>query len=173
MGISKQINYYREKINMSKSELARQIGVSPSYITMLENGDKTNPSMEIILKISKALKVNVSELSDIDDELYSVFENNELSIRRAKIEEMEKKNPSEYKQLYNDIIELLELHDYILEPDFNWNSESITIKKIDGKEQLTLKKSDIVFNGIETLKLISEFKEFAVFKLLQQLKKNN
>ena len=48
MDIKERIKFYREKRNISKSELARQIGVSPSYITMLENGDKKIPSMEIL-----------------------------------------------------------------------------------------------------------------------------
>lgn len=78
MDIKERIKFYREKRNISKSELARQIGVSPSYITMLENGDKKNPSMEILLKISSALNINVSELSDIDDNIYKAFANNEF-----------------------------------------------------------------------------------------------
>jgi transcriptional regulator with XRE-family HTH domain len=171
MDISEKIKYNREKINMSKSELARQVGVSPSYITKIENGDKTNPSMEILLKISNALKVNISELSEIDNELTKYLKTSDIAI--AEIEEKKKKHPSEYKQLYNDIKELLELNDYILESDNNGNSELITIKKIDDEEVLTVRKSDIVSSGVETLKLISEFKEFAVFKLLQQLEKNN
>ena len=34
--LKEKIKYYREKKNISKSELARQIGVSPAYITKLE-----------------------------------------------------------------------------------------------------------------------------------------
>lgn len=77
MNRNEKIKYYREKINMSKSELARKIGVSPSYITMLENGDKKNPSMEILLKLSNALNVNITELTDIDDSFYKVLANSE------------------------------------------------------------------------------------------------
>lgn len=77
--MKEKIKFYREKLNMSKSELARQIGVSPSYITMLENGDKSNPSMEILLKISKVLNIDITELSYIDDSIYKI-----LSDYRAK-----------------------------------------------------------------------------------------
>lgn len=76
MNKKEKIKFYREKINMSKSELARQIGVSPSYITMLENGDKSNPSMEILLKISKVLNIDITELSDIDDSIYKILSDN-------------------------------------------------------------------------------------------------
>lgn len=54
---------YREKANISKSKLSRMIGVSPSYITMLESGEKTNPSLEVIVKISKALDIPPEELA--------------------------------------------------------------------------------------------------------------
>lgn len=35
MNINNKIKYYREKMQMGKSELARKVGVSPSYITRL------------------------------------------------------------------------------------------------------------------------------------------
>lgn len=52
----------RENKKMSKSELARNINVSPSYITMLENGEKTNPSLEILTKISSVLDIPLDKL---------------------------------------------------------------------------------------------------------------
>ena len=57
MNLNKKITLYREQANMSKSELARLIGVSPSYITKLENGEKANPSLEIKIKIANALEI--------------------------------------------------------------------------------------------------------------------
>lgn len=62
MNLNERIKLYREKSNMTKSELARAIGVSPSYITKLESGEKTNPSLEIQLKIAKTLGIPLSEL---------------------------------------------------------------------------------------------------------------
>lgn len=58
---NEKLKYYREKANISKSELARKIHVSPSYITMLENGDKTNPSMELRIKLAVALNLDIKE----------------------------------------------------------------------------------------------------------------
>ena len=40
MRLSEKIKLYRKKNKMTKSELARLINVSPSYITKLENGEK-------------------------------------------------------------------------------------------------------------------------------------
>lgn len=65
--LKEKIKYYREKENISKSELARQIGVSPAYITKLENGDKTNPSLEIVLKITKALDCVPMDIMPFED----------------------------------------------------------------------------------------------------------
>jgi transcriptional regulator with XRE-family HTH domain len=63
---AEKIRYYREKANMSKSELARQLYVSPAYVTMLEKGDKTNPSFNLIFKISEVLNIPYSELPIIE-----------------------------------------------------------------------------------------------------------
>lgn len=57
-----KIKENREKSKITKSELARMIGVSPAYITMLENGKKDNPSGDILRKISNALNVPLDEL---------------------------------------------------------------------------------------------------------------
>ena len=60
---NKRLKYYREKSNISKSELARIIGVSPSYITKLENGEKSNPSLSIKIKIANSLGCSISDLT--------------------------------------------------------------------------------------------------------------
>ncbi|EHK2427743.1 helix-turn-helix transcriptional regulator [Clostridium perfringens] len=56
MNLNEKITFYREKKGISKSQLARDIGVSPAYITKLENGEKTNPSLELKVKIANALE---------------------------------------------------------------------------------------------------------------------
>ncbi|EHR0219221.1 helix-turn-helix transcriptional regulator [Clostridium perfringens] len=56
MNLNEKITFYREKRGISKSQLAREIGVSPAYITKLENGEKTNPSLELKVKIANALE---------------------------------------------------------------------------------------------------------------------
>jgi transcriptional regulator with XRE-family HTH domain len=62
-----KIKYYREKQHMSKSELSRKIGVSPAYITKLENGEKTNPSMSVLMKLSTALGISIYDLQPAID----------------------------------------------------------------------------------------------------------
>ena len=43
-------------------QLARRVGVTEAYVSMLENGVKKNPSLPVLRKLAKALKVTVGEL---------------------------------------------------------------------------------------------------------------
>lgn len=92
MELKDKIKFYREKRNMSKSELARQIGVYPAYITKLENGDKKNPSLEIKVKLAKALDCPINELF-IDEDLFGIpsigekikYYRNKISMTQSKL----------------------------------------------------------------------------------------
>ena len=100
MKLNENIKFYREKVKMTKSELARLVNVTPSYITKLENGNKTNPSLEIQIKIATVLGCSLYDLTG-----KSTFEgiNNLKDIprslteeeRQAKIKELEKRNEEE------------------------------------------------------------------------------
>lgn len=52
----------RKELDMSVYELAEKTGLSATYISNLENEQKTNPSKETMEKISRELKITVSEL---------------------------------------------------------------------------------------------------------------
>ena len=52
----------REKRGMTQEQLAAKVGVSQTYIAKLESGAKTNPSLDLLKKLAKALKVKVGEL---------------------------------------------------------------------------------------------------------------
>ena len=56
-----QIKHYREKRNMSQSELAAAVGITTPYISLLEN-DLREPGVRRGIKIAKALKVKVETL---------------------------------------------------------------------------------------------------------------
>ena len=45
--------------------LARRVGVSDAYITQLETRERINPSLHVLKKLAKALKVTVAELMKI------------------------------------------------------------------------------------------------------------
>lgn len=57
-----KIKYYREKQHMSKSELSNKVGISPGYITKLENGEKKNPSRSVLIRLSTALGISINDL---------------------------------------------------------------------------------------------------------------
>ena len=56
MLFAKRLFAERKKLGLSTQELAKKVGVSRSYITLLENG-KRPPTKTIIPKITKGLKV--------------------------------------------------------------------------------------------------------------------
>lgn len=80
--IGKTIKHYREQKKLTKSALARLVGVSPSYITKLENEDKTTPSMELKLKLATTLDINVLKLFPPDERkfAYKLVSPKELSM---------------------------------------------------------------------------------------------
>ena len=56
------IKRLRQAKGLSQRALAARVGVSAAYITMLERGKKTNPSLPTLRKLAKALGVPVTEL---------------------------------------------------------------------------------------------------------------
>lgn len=59
--ISKRIKKRRNDLGMTQEDLAEKVGVSRVYIGYVEQGRNT-PSLEILEKIAKALKIKLSEL---------------------------------------------------------------------------------------------------------------
>lgn len=74
-----KIKLYRENKKMKKNELAKIIGVSPAYISMLESGKKENPSDEIKFKLSKALDVNIRDIFETTYESYDELLENQCN----------------------------------------------------------------------------------------------
>jgi transcriptional regulator with XRE-family HTH domain len=56
------IKTLRQAKGLSQRALAARVGVTAAYITMLERGKKTNPSLPTLRKLAKALGVPVTEL---------------------------------------------------------------------------------------------------------------
>jgi transcriptional regulator with XRE-family HTH domain len=55
------IRLHRENLEMSRAELARQVGVHPSQLTRWEAGDH-KPSLSAMVALGKALDVDPVEL---------------------------------------------------------------------------------------------------------------
>lgn len=62
----------REERKIGLVALAKRIDVSPGYLSQIENGRKTNPKMEIILKLMEELEIDLSMLlgMDLNEESY-------------------------------------------------------------------------------------------------------
>lgn len=58
---------YRERHNMTQSELAQRVGVRRETIVHLENG-RYNPSLKLAMDIAKVFRVTVEDLFTFTDE---------------------------------------------------------------------------------------------------------
>ncbi|MCA1041522.1 helix-turn-helix transcriptional regulator [Bacillus infantis] len=60
--LSTRIKKLRKEQNLSLSQLALRTKISKSYLSNIERGVKSNPSIEILSKISLALGVSITAL---------------------------------------------------------------------------------------------------------------
>jgi transcriptional regulator with XRE-family HTH domain len=58
----------REELNISLVDFAKETGISPGYLSQLENSKKDNPNLEIVLKISQALDIDMDALLGLEQE---------------------------------------------------------------------------------------------------------
>ena len=56
------IKKFRINKNLSQYELAQKCGVTQAYIAYLENGERKNPTTEVISLIATALGVTINDL---------------------------------------------------------------------------------------------------------------
>lgn len=60
--LSTVIKALREAKDLNQVELAKKVDVSVAYISQLESGERTNPSLDVLKRLAKALGVPVGEL---------------------------------------------------------------------------------------------------------------
>ncbi|MBP6874604.1 MAG: helix-turn-helix transcriptional regulator [Candidatus Eisenbacteria bacterium] len=60
--LGERIRSLRESREMTLSDLERESGVSKGYLSQLERGEASNPTVDILQKVSQVLGVAVSEL---------------------------------------------------------------------------------------------------------------
>ena len=61
MGLSNTLKVQRAKLDMNQSELSKLVGVSRQTISLIERGGY-NPSITLVLKLTKVLGVRTEEL---------------------------------------------------------------------------------------------------------------
>jgi len=59
--LGKKVQRYRKKTGMSQEEVAHKVGISRAYMGYIEQG-RNVPSLEILEKIAKSIKVKLSDL---------------------------------------------------------------------------------------------------------------
>lgn len=89
MEFKNNLNKIRKEKNLSIRELSKQSGVNASYISRLERGIDTKPGLEVIIKLSKPLKVTPEELDPSIKEMANIWEkfDNEIDFNSLKEDE--------------------------------------------------------------------------------------
>lgn len=62
MALAAKLKQLRTATRKSLQDLANEVGASKAHIWDLETGRATNPSIELLTKLSRALNVSVAEL---------------------------------------------------------------------------------------------------------------
>lgn len=58
----------REEKHISLQDFARDVGISPGYLSQLENGKKSNPKLEVLVKIAQLLGIELDTLLGVEQE---------------------------------------------------------------------------------------------------------
>ena len=67
--IGSKIKEYRNKLGLQAKKLAEQVGISPSYLNLIESG-KRKIDGDILLKISQELRIDFADIStDLDKQI--------------------------------------------------------------------------------------------------------
>lgn len=61
------VSYLRQSRNYALRQFAEMIDISPFYLSSIENGRKSNPSVEILGRIYTVLKLSKSEMEHLLD----------------------------------------------------------------------------------------------------------
>lgn len=97
--IGDKIKSLRLKKELSAKQLAEATSLTPAYLSMLEKGKRTNPSLEIIQELANALDTTVDYLLSDDENLTDkvLKEKNDLTDKDKK--DIEKSLDATLKQL--------------------------------------------------------------------------
>ncbi len=63
-GLGAMLKELREARGLTQATLAERAGTTQEYIAMLESGARTNPTMTMLTKLAKALKVKPGKLME-------------------------------------------------------------------------------------------------------------
>lgn len=155
------IKQARIEKKLSLRELARRIGISHPYLSQLENNHNNNPSLEIIVKLSKELEVplhRLISLSNINIEDYKhTISNSTLGL----LNQTNNQNLLNLRALQDGLKASMEkMKNMEVTGDVEWNksvmdnlSETMNIlhEQIFASESLEKEISDIVTTKVKSL----------------------
>ena len=97
--IGMRIAAFRKMRNMTQTALADRLNINKNYLSHIENASAGKTvSLPMLIRISRALNVELALLTDVDD-LHKVDFKNYLSDMRQTFEEMKKLNDDLDKML--------------------------------------------------------------------------
>lgn len=62
---SKKLKTYRKTKGLSLQDLSIKTNLSVSYLSLLENGERKNPSLDTLDKIANAFDIDILKLLDL------------------------------------------------------------------------------------------------------------
>ena len=63
--MTNKIKLYRKQLNLTQEDVSKKLNVTRQTINAIEN-NKYNPSLELAIKLSRLLNIQVEELFDLD-----------------------------------------------------------------------------------------------------------
>lgn len=63
--IGKNIRKYRKKLGLSQDKLSKHAEVAYNTVVKIESGENSNPTIETLTKIAKALGVSINKLLNL------------------------------------------------------------------------------------------------------------
>ncbi len=102
--IGDRIRFYRTNANLTQSELAERIGISPNYLGQLERAEKT-PPIATLDKIVTALGISLAQFF----EHMSTDANNPNTVINDAYQLLLELSPAEQKLAYEVILNLVKI----------------------------------------------------------------
>jgi transcriptional regulator with XRE-family HTH domain len=64
-GFAERLQAARQRVGISQNQLARQVGIDPSYLNRIERGERAAPAREVVEALAEALALSDAEADDL------------------------------------------------------------------------------------------------------------
>ena len=171
--IGPKIKAFRRQLGLQANKFAEQIGISPSYLNLIESG-KRNIDSNLLIKVSKELRVDLSDITSkadvnlendiselLDDQLFE-----ELDILGPEVKDLVNSNPKIAKALIK-LGDNFKQRDHVIVNKV----EDISGKKIDSRK--TAFPGEVISDFLQENKnYFPKLEDFAN-KVFDKVQKNN